>query len=349
VKKVRVLVIDDSAIVRDKLASHLGKIEGIEVVGAAQDAYAAREMIADLHPDVLTLDLEMPRMNGLTFLKYLMKSYPLPVIIVSSLLQGQNELAMTALELGAVDLVPKPGGPFSIGNVIDLLGEKILAASYVNIQHLISNVELKKVRTSTDTSLSRFKTTGKLIAIGASTGGTIALEKIISEFPPAIPPVLVVIHMPQGFTRSFAERLDSLSICKVKEAEPGETVRPGTVYVAPGNNHLELKSRGTMHTLKVFMGPKIHSCRPAVDVLFKSVAAEVGKNALGIILTGMGRDGAEGLLEMKKAGALTVAQDETTSIVYGMPKEAVEAGAVGKILPLHKIVDYMEREFLKNS
>lgn len=345
---VKVLVIDDSAIVREKLATHLSKIEGITVVGTAQDAYVARDMIAEHRPDVLTLDLEMPRMNGLTFLKHLMKSYPLPVIVVSSLLQGQNDLAVTALELGAVDLVPKPGGPFSIGEVIDLLGEKILAASHANVDHIMANLRKKSSAAPIRTNLARFDTTNKIICLGASTGGTIALEKIIPSFTPAVPPVLVVIHMPQGFTKSFAQRLDALSRCSVKEAEDGEKLRPGTVYIAPGNMHMELKSRGTMQFVSIFMGPKIHSCRPAVDVLFRSVARVSGKNALGIILTGMGRDGASGLLEMKKAGAMTVAQDEKTSIVYGMPKEAVEAGAARKILSLYDIVDFAENRFLTN-
>lgn len=345
--EIKVLIIDDSAIVRELLKKHLAKVAGIDVVGTAPDAYVARELIVKLKPDVLTLDIEMPRMNGLTFLRQLMKSYPLPVVVVSSLLHGQNELTMTALQMGAVDVVPKPGGAFSISEVVELLAQKIVAASKADVAKINSQIAAQFFRSSQDENLlSRFETTDKIIAFGASTGGTIALEKLAGQIGSGLPPIVTVIHMPQGFTRSFAKRLNGLSSCSVVEGKDNEVIRPGHMYIAPGNFHCEVVSRGTERRLRIFNGPKVQSCRPSVDVLFRSLAREAGKNAFAAVLTGMGKDGAQGLLEMKNAGAYTVAQDEPSSIVYGMPREAAAMGAANKILSLREIIPEIERRFL---
>jgi two-component system, chemotaxis family, protein-glutamate methylesterase/glutaminase len=346
-KKIKVLVIDDSAIVRDMLSRHLTKSNDLEIVGTAPDAYVARQKIISLKPDVLTLDIEMPKMDGITFLRNLMKSYPLPVIIVSSLLGNQKQLSMTALDIGAVDVVPKPGGPYSVGDIVDILVDKIKAASRVKFDRV---AKMKNNYTSESTSkiLAQYKTTKKIIAIGASTGGTIALEKLFSTFTPDIPPTLTVIHMPEGFTKTFANRLDGITDNKVKEAEDNERLMPGTIYIAPGNHQMMVQTKGTDFILKIQKGPKVNNCRPSVDVLFHSVASNVGKNSCGIILTGMGRDGAEGLLNIKKNGGYTIAQDENTSIVFGMPKEAIDMGATNCVLPLNKIRNGIVDKFLNN-
>ena len=337
----KVLVVDDSAVVRELLTHRLSAVEDIEVVAASPDAYIARRHIVNLQPDVITLDIEMPRMDGITFLRYLMKSYPMPVIIVSSLLEGSNHLAMEAMEAGAVDLVPKPGGPFSVEEVIDLLTTKIRAASKVNFSSLRSIIRSgagKPASRGTDSRVfSRFKATRKLIAVGASTGGTVALERLFRAFGSDMPPVLTVIHMPQGFTKAFADRLDGLCDVRVKEAEGGETLRDGTVYIAPGNEHMELRGRGTDMIVRLHRKEKVHNCRPSVDVLFHSVAETMGANTCGVILTGMGRDGAEGLRAIKDRGGHTIAQDEATSIVFGMPKEAIDIGAVHDVCSLDAI------------
>ena len=344
-KKVRVLIIDDSAIVRDLLTRHLTKYNDLEIVGTAPDAYVARQKIISLKPDVLTLDIEMPRMDGITFLKNLMKSYPLPVIIVSSLLENQKELSMTALEIGAVDVVPKPGGPYSVGDIVDLLADRIKAAANFRFDK-IQNIKTDMSCKSPSKVLAQYKATKKIIAIGASTGGTIALEKLFSTFTPDIPPTLTVIHMPEGFTRTFANRLDGLSGSKVKEAQNNERLLQGTIYIAPGNHQMMLQTEGTDFILKIQKGPKVNSCRPSVDVLFNTVATNAGKNSCGVILTGMGKDGAEGLLNIKNSGGYTIAQDEKTSIVFGMPKEAIELGAADCILPINKIRNGIVEKFL---
>lgn len=336
--KIKVLIIDDSAIVRDLLSRHLMKAKDLEIVGTAPDAYVARQKIVSLKPDVLTLDIEMPRMDGITFLKNLMKSYPLPVIIVSSLLEKQKQLSLTALEMGAVDIVPKPGGPYSVGDIIDILVERIHAAVKVNFSE-VKRLKEENNHEPASRVLAHFKTTKKVLAIGASTGGTIALEKLFRTFTPDLPPALTVIHMPEGFTRTFAGRLNGITECTVKEAENNERLMPGTIYIAPGNYQMMMERRGSDFLIKIADGPKVNNCRPAVDVLFHSVATHAGKNSCGVILTGMGRDGAAGLLAIKNSGGYTIAQDEKTSIVYGMPKEAYDIGAVRKVLPLERIRD----------
>jgi two-component system chemotaxis response regulator CheB len=341
--KIRVLVVDDSAIVRSLLTEHLSRHPRIEVVASAVDPYVARNKLETLDVDVITLDIEMPRMDGLTFLRLLMKHDPRPVIVVSSLTAEGNEAALKALELGAVDVVPKPGGPFSVQEVIDILVQKILAAPHADLGKLKSRSErLERSRPLSPPGkvLAGLATTNKLVVVGASTGGTGALEEVFTGLPAATPPILTVIHMPERFTASFAHRLDGLCRVRVKEAEDGEKALAGTVYIAAGNYHLSVVTRGAERLLKVHMGPKVFSQRPAVDVLFRSAAEEVGRNCLGILLTGMGKDGAEGLLKIRQAGGRTVAQDEATSIVFGMPKEAIALGAAEAVLGLGEIVGY---------
>ena len=345
--KTKVFIVDDSAIVREILTDRLSKHPQIEVVGSAMDPYVARDKLEKIDVDVITLDIEMPRMDGLTFLRQLMKHYPKPVVIVSSLAKESSPAAMEALELGAVDVVPKPGGPFSVEEVVDLLIDRILAAKEADMTKLQAHSQ--KIRAAPGVKvqksyLTSLKTTNQLIAVGASTGGTIALEEIFRDWQPDFPPTLAVIHMPERFTATFASRLNDLCQVTVKEAENGERILPGTIYFAPGNYHMLLRTQGTERTLKITNGPKVCNQRPAVDVLFNSVADQVGRNCLGILLTGMGKDGAQGLLKIKNAGGHTIAQDEATSIVWGMPKEAIDLGATDKVLPLWGITEYVKRK-----
>lgn len=347
-KKIRVLIVDDSAIVREILAERLSLHPLIEVVATAMDPYIARDKLERMDVDVITLDIEMPRMDGLTFLRQLMAHYPKPVIVVSSLAKDSNSASMRALELGAVDVVPKPGGPFSVEDVIDLLSERIIAASHVDLTRMKRDVaRLSEVSAEPRTKryLAEISATNKLVAIGASTGGTIALEALFRDWDPGFPPTVAVIHMPERFTALFAARLNELSPATVKEAEDGERLRQGTAYIAPGNYHLLVAARGTEWTARIVSGPKVCNQRPAVDPLFESVADHMGKNGTGILLTGMGRDGARGLLAMKNAGAFTIAQDEESSIVWGMPKEAIDLGAASEVLPLDGIVNRLKRIF----
>jgi len=335
---IRVLVIDDSAIVRKVFTEELSHEKGIKVVGTAPDPYVARDKLVKLKPDVVTLDIEMPRMDGLTFLKKIMQYYPLPVIIVSSLTTQGGNLAMEALSLGAVDVASKPTAAYSVGDMSIQLANKIRAAARVNVKTNLNtnNPEFKKPIIKTK-ALSA--STNKIIAIGASTGGTEAIKNILIRMPPNAPGIIVVQHMPAKFTTSFAQRLDSLCDIQVKEAEDGDTVANGNALIAPGNFHMLLKRSGARYYVKIKTGPMVHHQRPAVDVLFKSVAQYAGGNALGIILTGMGADGANGLLTMKEAGAKTIAQDEKSCVVFGMPKEAIKMGAVDKVLSLESITE----------
>jgi two-component system chemotaxis response regulator CheB len=344
--KINVLIIDDSAVVREILSSRLARHPRINVVGAAIDPYIAREKIAKNEVDVITLDIEMPRMDGLTFLKYLMRYHPIPVVVVSSLTDHKNRASLAALELGAVDIVPKPGGPYSVGEIIDLLAEKIIAAAEADFGKVKETAQKNQARVNKGhvKYLTRIETTNKLIAIGASTGGTSTLELLFKSFDKSFPPAVTVIHMPERFTRTFAERLNELCEVDVKEAEHNDRVLPGTVYIAPGNYHLKVHAVGAELILKVVKGPKLFNQRPSVDVLFQSVAENVGKNAIGIILTGMGKDGAAGLKLMRDNGAFTIAQDERTSIVFGMPKVAIEIGAACTVLPIEKIADEVRKQ-----
>ncbi|MFZ4436964.1 MAG: protein-glutamate methylesterase/protein-glutamine glutaminase [Syntrophales bacterium] len=333
--KIRVLIVDDSAIVRKVFSEELSKYSDIEVVGTAPDPYVARDKIVLLKPDVITLDIEMPRMDGLTFLRKLMKYYPLPAIVVSSLTTKGGKLTLEALDIGAVDVIAKPGVAYSVGDMSAQLAEKIRGAARARIS--------KRTEDKNDTSTgpqpmkALAQTSNKVIAIGASTGGTVALRSLLVQMPANSPGMLIVQHMPANFTAAFAERLNGLCQITVKEAKDNDSVINGTALIAPGNYHMLLRRSGARYYVEVKTGPMVHHQRPAVDVLFKSTARYAGANAIGVILTGMGADGAVGLLEMKNMGAGTIAQDEKTCVVFGMPKEAIKLGAADKILPLEKI------------
>jgi len=331
---IKVLVVDDSAMVRKVFSEELARDPQIQVVGTAPDPYVARDKIVQLEPDVLTLDVEMPRMDGLTFLRKLMKYHPMPVIVVSSLTPRGGEMAMEALEVGAVDVMCKPGEAYTVGEMSRDLIDKIKAAVHSRVPQRTAAVQEPVQPRPT-----LLRTTLKIVAIGASTGGTEALKEVLTRFPPNAPATVVVQHMPQAFTRAFAERLNGLCAVEVREAISGDTLRPGLVLIAPGNEHMMLQRSGAVYSVLVKDGPRVHHQRPAVDVLFRSVARFAGPNSIGVILTGMGADGAEGMLEMRQAGARTIAQDEASCVVYGMPKEAVAAGAVERVAPLPRITD----------
>ncbi len=335
-RKTRVLVVDDSAVVREILSRELAKDPEIEVVGVAPDPYVARDKILQLSPDVLTLDIEMPRMDGITFLRKLMRHHPLPVVIVSSLTPKGGELAMEALSAGAVDVMCKPGAAYVIGDLSVQLIDKVKAAGLVKVKKQ-ENGQARPALPNRRLSMTR--TTHRIVAIGASTGGTQALQEVLTALPGNSPGIVIVQHMPEHFTRSFADRLNSLCAIEVKEAEDGDTVTPGRALIAPGNMHMLLRRSGAVYRVQVKTGPMVCRQRPSVDVLFRSAAQYVGANAVGVILTGMGKDGAQGLKEMKDHGADTVAQDEKSCVVFGMPKEAIQLGAAGTVAPLGKIPD----------
>ena len=332
-KKIKVLVVDDSAVVRKVFREELSKEKDIEVIATAPDPYVARDKIVQLEPDVVTLDIEMPRMDGLTFLRKLMTYYPLPVIIVSSLTKGGSKIAMDALALGALEVLSKPSGAYSVGEMSLQLADKIRAVASVRVQTKRGSAEEAPERPIQ----AMVKTTNKIIAIGASTGGTEALKAVLTAMPPNAPGILVVQHMPAHFTTSFAERLNELSAMTVREAGDGDSLVNGVALIAPGNYHMLLRRSGARYYAEVKKGPLVHHQRPSVDVLFHSVAAYAGSNAVGAILTGMGADGAAGLLKMREAGARTVAQDEKSCVVFGMPKEAIRLGGAEKVVPLNQI------------
>ncbi|MCX8118305.1 MAG: chemotaxis response regulator protein-glutamate methylesterase [Desulfobacterota bacterium] len=332
--KIKVLIVDDSAIVRKIFTEDLSKEPDLEIVGTAPDPFVARDKIVRLKPDVVLLDVEMPKMDGLTFLKKLMHYYPLPVIIVSSLTPKGSQLALEAMECGAVEVLSKPGGPYSVGDMSLQLKEKIRAAVKVRLDRFRGNSQdpsplpAPKILT---------ETTQKLIAIGASTGGTEALKEILTRLPLNIPGILIVQHMPAQFTKAFAERLNGLCEIEVREARDGDSVLNGQALIAPGNFHMVLRRSGARYYVTIKDGPMVHHQRPAVDVLFNSVAQYAGGNAIGVLLTGMGADGAQGMLKMKEAGARTIAQDEESCVVFGMPKEAIKLNAVDRVVPLARI------------
>jgi len=339
-KKIKVLIVDDSAIVRKIFSEELSKYPDIDVVGSAPDPFVARDKIVALNPDVITLDIEMPRMDGLTFLRKMMKYYPLPTIIVSSLTPKGGKLTLEAMEIGAVDVIAKPGSSYTVSDMSVQLVEKIRAAAWAKVVKTDSEAHAS----SEGTPLKALaETSYKVIAIGASTGGTEALKKVLTRLPANAPGIVVVQHMPANFTTSFAERLNTLCQMTVKEASDNDSVVPGTVLIAPGNFHMILRRSGARYYVEIKTGPMVHHQRPAVDILFKSTAKYAGSNAIGVILTGMGADGAEGLLEMKKAGAGTIAQDERSCVVFGMPKEAIKLGAADLVLPLDQIPAEMMR------
>jgi two-component system, chemotaxis family, protein-glutamate methylesterase/glutaminase len=329
---IRVLVVDDSAVVRQIITKELSRFPDIEVVGSAIDPYVAREKIARLRPDVITLDIEMPRMDGLSFLEKLMAHFPLPVVVVSSLAPENSDNAFRALSLGAVDIVGKPGSQFSAPDVAGQLVKSIRLAAQARVTARVS-----PTGKSDDSVISHLQTTHKIIAIGASTGGTIAIEEVLRTFPANSPGTVIVQHMPMGFTANFANRLDRVCKIEVREAVSGDAVVPGVALLAPGDRHLVLKRSGANYTVLLKNGPAVHFQRPSVDVLFSSVAQNAGNNAVGVMLTGMGKDGAKGMLAMHDSGAKTIAQDEETCVVFGMPKEAINVGAVDQVMPLKKI------------
>ncbi|BDG07985.1 protein-glutamate methylesterase/protein-glutamine glutaminase [Anaeromyxobacter paludicola] len=327
---IKVLVVDDSAVVRQIFSAQLAKVEGIEVVGTAPDPFVARDLIVERQPDVVTLDLEMPRMDGLTFLRKLMHYHPIPVIVVSSLTAAGGELAMEALAAGAVDVMCKPGASFTVGDMTTQLAEKVKVAAFVDVKRRA--LAAPPAPTTPAAALSR--TTNQVLAIGASTGGTVAIESILTRMPANSPGTVITQHMPELFTKYFADRLKQLTKLDVREASEGDSVVPGVVLIAPGNKHMLLARSGARYYVQVKDGPRVNRHRPSVDVMFRSVARCAGKNAVGVILTGMGGDGAEGMLEMHKAGALNLAQDEASCVVFGMPKVAIELGGVDRVLPL---------------
>ena len=331
--KVGVLIVDDSAIVRKILSQQLSQHRGIEVVGTAPDPYVARDKIVALNPDVLTLDVEMPRMDGITFLRKLMQHRPMPVIVLSSLTPKGGKTAMEALSAGAVDVMCKPGPAYSVGEACRTLAEKIQTASRARVDR---NVVTQGQGTPTK-RLHMVETTNKVFAIGASTGGVQALSHVLSALPANAPGTLVVQHMPAHFTTSFAERLNNECALNVKEAQDGDRVIPGRVLIAPGGFHMLLQRSGANYYVTVKDGPPVCRQKPSVEVMFDSVAKFAGANAIGAILTGMGNDGAGGLLNMRNSGAHTVAQDEASCVVFGMPKEAIGRGAAEKVAPLSEI------------
>lgn len=338
--RTRVVVIDDSALIRRILTEIINNEPDMEVVAAAPDPLAAREQIRALNPDVITLDVEMPKMDGLAFLEKLMRLKPTPVVMVSTLTERGSETTLRALELGAVDFVSKPKIDIAHGmqEYAAEITDKIRAASVARVRRLAPPAAdargpgaVLPVRPASGWS------TEKLIIVGASTGGTEAIREFLEPLPPDIPGILVTQHMPEAFTRSFARRLDGLCRITVKEAENGERILPGHAYIAPGHSHLLVRRSGANYMTELSQSAPVNRHRPSVDVLFRSAAMHVGRNAIGVILTGMGRDGAAGMREMHDAGAWTVAQDEESCVVFGMPKEAINSGGVDEILPLKSI------------
>lgn len=339
-KKIRVICVDDSALIRSIMSEIVNHQPDMEMVATAPDPIIARDLIKRFNPDVLTLDVEMPRMDGLDFLERLMRLRPMPVIMVSSLTNRGSEITLNALELGAIDFVTKPEMGLKDGMMqyAEIIAEKIRMASKIHVSR-------REYPTFAPQTLSSpLFSSEKIIAIGASTGGTEALRQILITMPLSSPGIVIAQHMPPGFTRSFAERLNSLCQIVVKEGEDGDRVLPGHAYIAPGNFHMELVRNGANYNIKLNQSPPVNRHRPAVDALFKSVAKSAGKNAVGAILTGMGNDGAQGMLEMRKSGAHTLAQSEKTCVVFGMPREAMALEAVCEVADL----DDLSQRILSN-
>jgi len=351
VAKIKVLIVDDSALVRKVLTEMFSKDTDIEVVGTAQDPLVARTKIKQLNPDVLTLDVEMPRMDGLTFLSNLMRLRPMPVVMVSSLTQKGADVTLSALELGAVDFVGKPAALGSgLDEYADEIIEKVKIAAGAHV-HSPRHVSARPIKTTSNQSADavlkktalpkHFRTTEKIVALGASTGGTEATAEVLRSLPSNFPGIVISQHLPSSFSESYAQRLDSFCQMKVKLAQHGEQIIPGHVLIAPGTHHLIVKRDGARYVCSLNDGPPVNRHRPSVDVMFRSVAQNVGSNAVGVILTGMGADGADGLKEMRDAGASTIGQDEATSVVWGMPGEAFKRGGVEVVSPLTKVAANM--------
>lgn len=352
-KKIKVLIIDDSALIRSVLKEIINGQPDMEVVGAAPDPIVAREMIKELNPDVLTLDVEMPKMDGLDFLGKLMRLRPMPVVMVSTLTEKDSDVTLRALELGAIDFTTKPKIDVVRGmnDYADDIADKIRTASKAKPRASRPGLNIAPSNTA-DAVLppiaNKISTTEKLIIIGASTGGTEAIKEVLIRMPSDAPGILVTQHMPEAFTKSFAARLDSLCKIRVKEAEDNERILPGHAYIAPGHSHLLLKRSGAYYLTELNQGPPVNRHRPSVDVLFRSAANYAGGNAIGVILTGMGKDGAAGMLEMREAGAYNFAQDEASCVVFGMPAAAIALGAAHEVVPLdqmtQKILSFLSQK-----
>ena len=334
--RLKVLIVDDSALMRQLLTQILNSDPELEVVGTASDPFAARDKIKALSPDVLTLDIEMPRMDGLTFLEKLMRGHPMPVVMISSLTDKGADTTLRALSLGAVDFISKPKLDVSNGTVdqAEEIVAKVKAAAKVRVR---TPGTAAPIPAALNGKTYQFSATHKVVAIGASTGGTEALKDLLSPLPADFPGIVIVQHMPEAFTRQFAQRLDSLCKVRVKEAQDGDRILPGHALLAPGGHHMTVVRQGMEYAVHVYRGERVNRHLPSVDVLFSSCARAMGKNAFGVILTGMGADGAKGMLEMRQAGAFNIAQDESTSVVFGMPREAILLEAVDQVLPLDQI------------
>ena len=336
-RKIRVLIVDDSALIRGVLKEIINSQPDLEVVGVAPDPISARDLIKQLNPDVLTLDIEMPRMNGLDFLEKLMRLRPMPVLMVSTLTEKGNDVTLRALELGAVDFISKPhiGVMDGLHDQVHEISEKIRAAARARIQrHAINRAQVSAPQPLAGHFL---QTTEKLVFVGSSTGGTEALKELLSRMPSTAPAMLITQHMPETFTHSFALRLNGLSAMTVKEAEHNERILPGHAYIAPGHSHLLVRKSGAYYYTELSKADPVNRHRPSVDVLFNSAAEVAGPNALGVIMTGMGKDGAQGMLAMRQAKAYTIAQDEASCIVFGMPKAAIDIGAAIEVVTLNDI------------
>jgi two-component system chemotaxis response regulator CheB len=337
--KTKVLIVDDSALMRQILTEILSRDPALEVVGAASDPYMARDRILRLEPDVLTLDVEMPRMDGLTFLEKLMRAHPMPVVMVSSLTERGCETTWRALELGATDFVTKPKLDVQSGTMqlSQEIVDKVKAAARAKVRHRSSTLKKPDSSPLLASGPLSFRATNKIVAIGASTGGTEAIREVLTRMPADAPGIVMVQHMPEKFTTSFAERLNSLSKINVTEARDGDRILPGHALLAPGNYHMEVTRSGAECRVRVFSAEPVNRHRPSVDVLFASCARQLGGNAVGVILTGMGADGAREIAAMRRAGAHTIAQDEESCVVFGMPKEAIAMGGAAEVLPLERI------------
>jgi len=325
--------VDDSALVRRILSDSLAEQPDIEVVGTAADPYIARDMIVELEPDVLTLDIEMPRMDGLTFLRKLMQHRPMPVIVISSLAQASCEAALRALEEGAVEALGKPSGPYSVGDLKKTLAERIRVAAKAKVRVPAEGTRADRAANSAIGALKP----SSVIAIGASTGGTEAIRQVLETLPENLPGTVITQHIPAGFSKAFSERLNHLCRMEVKEAVDGDELHPGRVLVAPGGLHMMLRRAGSGYRVAIKDGPRVCYQRPSVDVLFRSVAEEAGPNAVAALLTGMGSDGASGLSQIRQVGGATIAQNEETCVVFGMPREAIRLGAAAQVLPLQQV------------
>ncbi|HEU5123623.1 MAG TPA: chemotaxis response regulator protein-glutamate methylesterase [Verrucomicrobiae bacterium] len=350
-RKIRVLVVDDSAVVRRAISDALAKDPEIEVVGSACDPYIARDKILELNPDVLTLDIEMPRMDGITFLKILQQHRPMPVVVISSLTQAGSRSALAALEAGAVDVLAKPSSSWSIGDLADQLAHRVKGAAKARMSSAPNPIET--IAKASSTGSSNAFNPRQIVVLGASTGGTEAIKSVLTRLPNGLPGICVVQHIPAVFSKAFAERLNECCAMEVREAAHGDEVKPGRVLIAPGDFHMALEWDGRRYLVRLHQGPPLHFTRPAVDVLFNSAAACAGANALGVVLTGMGSDGAQGMKKLKEAGAITLAQNEATCVVYGMPRAAVELRVVDHVLPLEAIpgaiLKALENQLTRNA